>query len=464
MEFPSNPFRTHGGVKAPHRKNTCKQPAVMMPPPEQVIIPLVQHIGAPCVPLVKAKDPVLVGQKIAESPAFLSAPIHATVSGTVASITEVTLCSGQSVQAIILHSDGTMTVSPDVKPPVVNSKEEFLQAVKESGLVGLGGAGFPTHVKLNVPEGKQVDTLLINGAECEPYITTDHREMLEDGEAVLDGIFAVKQYLNIPRVIIGIEANKPDAIKYLKDLLARDSRNSDRSVGVLTLRARYPQGAEKVLVQAATKRIVPEGKLPLDVGCIVMNVTSVGFLGNYLKTGMPLISKRVTLDGSALANPQNVIVPIGTKISDVIAFCGGYKEEAKKIILGGPMMGFALFSDEHPIIKQNNGVLALNEKQSRLLKPSACIHCGFCLEVCPMHLMPSLLEKYTEVKDTDELKDLSVMTCMECGCCSFNCPAGRPLVHAIRLGKTLVRKADAAAKARAEAEAKKAAEQAKMED
>lgn len=456
MEFPSSPFRTYGSVKAPHRKNTGKQPAVMMPPPEQVVIPLSQHIGPPCTPLVKLKDTVLVGQKIAEGTAFLSAPIHASVSGTVSAITEVTLCTGQKASAIVIQSDGTMTASPDIQPPEIQSKEDLIAAVKESGLVGLGGAGFPTHVKLNVPEGKQVDTLLINGAECEPYITTDHREMLEDGDAVLDGIFAVKQYLNIPRVIIGVEGNKPDAIRYLKDLLAKDPRNSDRSVGVLTLRARYPQGAEKVLVQAATKRIVPEGKLPLDVGCIVMNVTSAGFLGRYLKSGMPLISKRVTVDGSAIAEPKNVIVPIGTKISDLIAFCGGYREEVKKLILGGPMMGFALFSDEHPIIKQNNGVLAFGEKQARLLKPSACIHCGACLDVCPMHLMPSLLEKYTEVKDDAELRSLSVMTCMECGCCSYTCPAGRPLVHAIRLGKTLVRKADAQAKAKAEA--KQAAE------
>ncbi len=458
MEFPSNPFRTFGGVRAPHRKNTAKSPAVMMPPPEQVIIPLCQHIGAPCNPIVKLKDPVFVGQKIADSPAFVSAPIHSSVSGTVTAISEITLVNGQSVKAVTITSDGTMTTDPNIQPPSFESREGFLKAVRESGLVGLGGAGFPTHVKLNIPPGKNVDTLLINAAECEPYITTDHRELLENSEAILDGIFVVLEQLSIARAIIGIESNKPDAIKLLRDMLAKDPRNSDRKVAVLALRARYPQGAEKVLIQAATQRIVPEGKLPLDVGCVVMNVTSVGFLGNFLKTGMPLITKRVTVDGSAVNTPQNVIVPIGTKVCDLISFCGGYKTEPKKMTLGGPMMGSALFSDEHPIIKQNNAVLAFNEKDSRISKPTACIHCGFCLEVCPMHLMPVMLEKYTEVNNVDELKNLSIMTCMECGCCSFNCPATRPLVHSIRLGKAMIRKADAAAKAKAEEEAKKAAE------
>lgn len=457
MEFPSNPFRTFGGVRAPHRKNTAKSPAVMMPPPEQVIIPVSQHIGAPCNPTVKLKDQVLVGQKIADSQAFVSAPIHSSVSGTVTAISEVTLSNGQNVKAITITSDGSMTIHPDIQPPVIASRDDFLKAVRESGLVGLGGAGFPTHVKLNIPPDKKVDTLLINAAECEPYITADHREMLENSEAILDGIFAVLEQLGIGRAIIGIESNKPDAIKLLRDMLAKDPRNHGRA-GVLALRARYPQGAEKVLIQAATQRIVPEGKLPLDVGCVVMNVASIGFLGNYLKTGMPLITKRVTVDGSAVQTPQNVIVPIGTKVSDLIHFCGGYKQDPKKLILGGPMMGSALFSDEHPIMKQSNAVLAFNEKDARIAKPTACIHCGFCLEVCPMHLMPIMLEKYTEVKNTDELRNLSVMTCMECGCCSFNCPASRPLVHSIRLGKSLVRQADAAAKAKAEEEAKKAAE------
>ncbi len=456
MEFPSNPFRTHGGVKAPHRKNTSQMASVSMPPPAQVTLPMSQHIGPPCTPVVKVGDEVLVGQKIGECSGFLCAPIHASVSGKVSAITQTVLSNGEKSNAVVIASDGEMKVSPDIKPPVVETLEDFLNAVKESGLVGLGGAGFPTHVKLNIPKDKKVDTLLINGAECEPYITTDHRAALEDSDDILDGIFAVKKFLHLDRVIIGIEGNKPDAIQHLKNLLDKDPRNSDHSVGVLTLKARYPQGAEKVLAQAATGRVIPTGKLPSDVGCVVMNITSVGFLGNYLKTGMPLISKRVTVDGSAIAQPKNVIVPIGTSLSEVIAFCGGYKEPVKKLILGGPMMGFATFTDEIPILKQNNGLLALNEKQSRVLKPTACIHCGACLEVCPMNLMPNSFEKYTAVKNVDELNNLSITTCIECGCCSFTCPAGRPLVQAIRLGKGLVRQAAAKAKAEAEAEAKEA--------
>lgn len=450
LNLPMNPFRTHGGVHAPHRKHTAKSPSVTMPAPAQVVIPMSMHIGAPCTPLVKVGAEVQVGQKIGEGKGFVSAPIHSSVSGKVKGVGKVMLGTGTAVDCVTIESDGLMTVSPEVQPPVIQSKEDFLQAVKESGLVGLGGAGFPTHVKLAAKE--PIDTLIINGAECEPYITADTREALENAENILDGVFAVKQYVQIPRCIICIENNKMDAIRHLQDLLAKDSRNSDRSVCVLALPAKYPQGAEKTMIKAATNREVPMGKLPSSVGCIVMNISSIGFLGNYLKTGMPLITKRLTVDGSAVAQPKNVIVPIGTKVSDVIAFCGGYKQAPKKILMGGPMMGTPLNSDDTPIIKQNNAILAFNAKDATLKKATACIHCGFCLTVCPMSLMPTMLEKYTEFKNVDGLREISVMNCVECGCCSFNCPAGRPLVQSIRVGKGLVRKADAAEKARADAE------------
>ncbi len=462
MEFtlPTNPFRTHGGVHAPHRKHTAKSASVIMPPPQQVVIPMSMHIGAPCTPLVKIGNPVLVGQKIGEGKGFVSAPIHASVSGKVKAVGPVSLGTGVTMDAITIESDGEMTVSPDVQPPVINSKEDFLNAVRESGLVGLGGAGFPTHVKHASKD--PLDTLLINGAECEPYLTSDNREALEEGEHVLDGIFAVMHWLGIGRTIIGIESNKPQAIAHIRELLSKDSRNQNR-VGVLALKASYPQGAEKVLVKAATDRTVPMGKLPSAVGCIVMNITSVGFLGRYLKTGMPLITKRVTIDGSAVAHPQNVIAPIGAKICDVIEFCGGYKEEPKKLLYGGPMMGMALYTDESPILKQTNGVLALNEKDSTLQKTTACIHCGFCLTVCPMSLQPILLEQYTKVKNLDALNNAAVMNCIECGCCSFNCPAKRPLVQSIRIGKSLVRQAAAEAKAKEKAKAEaEAAEKTKQ--
>lgn len=439
LNFPVKPYKTHGGAAVPHRKSTAQKQSVEMPPPKQVVLPMQQHVGAPCTPLVKPGDPVLVGQKIADSTAFVSAPIYASISGKVSAIKKVMLSGGQLIDAVVIDSDDKMEVSPDIKPPVVETTEDFLKAVRESGLVGLGGAGFPTHVKLKVPAGKNIDTLIINAAECEPYITSDNREAIENSWGVLSGVYAVKEILKIPRVIIAVEDNKPDVIAELKKVA--DSQNSDPQdqVRILPLHSRYPQGAEKILIQSCTGRKVPMGGLPADVGCIVMNVTSIAFLANYLKTGMPLVKKRVTIDGSAIKNPQNVIVPIGTKISDIIEFCGGYSEQPAKILMGGPMMGIALASDDLPVIKQNNGIICLSEKEAHRLQPSACIRCGRCVYGCPMDLMPTLLEKNAMAKRVDELKALSVMDCMECGTCSFNCPAGRPLVQAIRLGKALVK-------------------------
>ena len=400
-----------------------------------------QHVGAPCKPLVAKGDTVLVGQKIADSQAYVSAPIHASVSGTVSAITQVMLPGGQFVEAIVIDSDGQMTVSPDVKPPVVETAEDLIQAVRESGLVGLGGAGFPAHVKLNVPEGKTLDTLIVNVAECEPYITADNREALENSWAVLSGVYTLRDLLHLKRVIIAVEDNKPDVIEALRKIADNPKMDPEDTVRVLPLKSQYPQGAEKVLVHACTNRVIPLGKLPADVGCLVMNVTSVAFLANYLKTGMPLVSKRVTIDGSAVEYPKNVIVPIGTKISEVISFCGGYKKPPRKILMGGPMMGIALTTDELPILKQNNGILAFAEEEAGLPEPTECIRCGRCVSGCPMHLVPTLLEKYTEQKDTEQLQKLGILCCMECGTCVFNCPAGRPLVQAIRLGKALIRKA-----------------------
>ena len=415
LSIPLKPFRTFGGAKVPHRKHTGSSPSEVIPTPEKVRIPMQMHIGAPCKPLVKVGEQVLVGQKIGDSDAFISAPIHATISGKVTAIEKLVMTDGKSVDAV----------------------------------VGLGGGGFPTHVKVNPP--KPVDTLLINAAECEPYITADHREMLENSERVIDGMFAVAKYLDIKRIIIGIESNKPDAIKLIKEKLASDPRNKNGMAGVLTLRAIYPQGAERVLIQAATGKQLNPSKLPADLGCIVMNVTTAGFIADYLRTGMPLITKRVTIDGSAVTTPKNVIAPIGTSLEDMIAFCGGYKEELREVLLGGPMMGIAIPSDNFQIMKQSNGVLFFSEKEAIKKHTTACIHCGACVSVCPMHLEPYALEKNFEKRIIERLRKLSVMTCIECGSCSFVCPANRPLVHSIRLGKNLIRKDDAAEKARQEA-------------
>ena len=439
LTFPAKPFKTHGGAEVPHRKNTAQTESVTMPPPEQVVLPMQQHVGPPCTPTVKVGDSVLIGQKIADSTAFVSAPIFATISGKVSAIKKVTLSGGQFMDAVVIDSDGKMEVSPDVKPPVIGNLAEFLSAVHESGLVGLGGAGFPTHVKLKIPDDKNVDTLIVNVAECEPYITSDHRCALEDTDDIFGGLRAVKHWLGLHRVIVAVEGNKPDVIEKFNSVLAAGKEESDKEIQVLELPSSYPQGAEKVLIQSCTGRRVPMGKLPADAGCIVMNVTSCAALGNYLRTGMPLVKKRLTIDGSAVADPKNVVVPIGTNIRSIVDFCGGYKATPKKILMGGPMMGVSLASDDLPVIKQNNAIICLDEKEAHKLEPSDCIRCGRCVNGCPMNLMPTLLEKYTIAKRVDELNDLNIMDCMECGCCSFNCPAGRPLVQAIRLGKALVR-------------------------
>lgn len=430
--------RSVGGVKVPHRKNTMDNETVIMPAPKQVFIPVHQHIGAPCVPTVKKGDSVKVGQLIADSENPFSAPVHASVSGTVSAVTESAMATGQRVTFIVIDSDGEMTPADGIAPPEINSREDFIAAVRASGLVGLGGAGFPAAIKLSPAADKNIDTLIINCAECEPYITSDYRECIESPEDIMYGIYRVKKLLGVDSVIICVEDNKPEAIRILSEIAAKDDRAGD-AVKIMKLRSKYPQGAEKVMIYSATGRVVPSGKLPADVGCVVMNITSVSFLARYLKTGMPLVSKRVTVDGSAVNNPMNVIVPIGTRICDVIEFTGGLKEEAKKILYGGPMMGMAVYDPEMPVMKQNNAILVFDEKDAVPPEPTACIRCGKCVAHCPMKLMPVAVEQALKVNDIDRLKKLSVLSCMECGCCSYGCPAARPLVQSMKLAKQKVR-------------------------
>ncbi len=426
----------NGGVNVPHLKNTKDMPCVRMPVPKTVVIPMQQCIGAPCTPLVKVGDTVKVGQKIGDSDKFVSAPVHASVSGTVKAVTDIRLSNGNTSTAVVIESDGLMELYEGITPPKVETVEELCKAVRESGIVGLGGAGFPTHVKLNIPQGKKIDTIIINAAECEPYITVDYREAMDNSWDVLSGVYALAEILKIENVVIAVEDNKPEAIKILRSI-AKKSDTDKRLTTVMTLKSKYPQGAEKMIVMSATGRRVPLGGLPADVGCIVMNIGTVAFISRYLKTGKPLVSRSLTVDGDGISEPKNVRVPIGTKISEVIDFCGGLKGEPDKILMGGPMMGVAVFDIDAPILKQNNAILVFSNKNSK--KELPCIKCGKCVEACPMELVPSFLKRATDLKDTDKLKKLGIMACMECGCCSFSCPSGIPLVQHMRLAKQYLR-------------------------
>ena len=430
-------FGTRGGIRAPHRKNTAEEESLLLPTPQSVAIPLQMHIGAPCTAIVNPGDSVLVGQKIADSDAFVSAPIHASVSGTVKEIRKITVAGGGLCDAIAIESDGAMAPVETV-PPDVHDAASLANAARECGLVGLGGAGFPTHIKLRIPEGKRINTLIVNVAECEPYLTADYREVIENSWDIMSGIYAIKKYLGIHRVLIAVESNKPEAIEILSKIAKNEEADPNNEVSVLRLKARYPQGAEKVLIRACTGRRVPPGKLPADVGCIVLNVTSVATLARYLKTGMPLTKKRITVDGGGIASPKNVIVPIGTSVGDVLRFVG-VAEDTAKVLYGGPMMGLTVASEDMVITKNNNGLLAFGENEARLPEPGACIRCGNCLDVCPMALAPALMEKAVLRKDLAQLEKLDLLNCMECGCCSYGCPAHRPLVQTFRLGKSLLK-------------------------
>ena len=435
--LPKKPYKTHGGVRVNHMKNTAESPSETLPTPKRVVISMQQHIGTACEPIVKKGDIVTVGQKIGDSDSPLCAPIHASVSGQVTAIGTMLMPNGTEVKTVEIASDGQQTLCPNIQPPVVTNADELYAAVRESGLVGLGGAGFPVSVKINYSPDKSVDTLVVNGAECEPYLTADYREMVESPEDIIEGTRLLTEMLGLKRAIIGIEGNKPAAIKHLASLISE--RSLDDTMCVLKLKTAYPQGAEKVLIKACTDRAVPVGKIPADAGCIVLNITSVGFIARYLKTGMPLVTKRITVDGSAIAEPKNVVAPIGAIVSDIADFCGGFDKPPQKVLMGGPMMGTALYSLDYPIIKQNNGLIFMAEAETDALRPTDCIRCGRCVAACPMLLTPVNIQHLVQKRDIDSLNDLCVTSCMECGCCAYSCPAHRPLVQFLRMAKILVK-------------------------
>ncbi|MBQ8183262.1 MAG: electron transport complex subunit RsxC [Clostridia bacterium] len=428
--------RGRGGVKVPHNKNTEDCKIIRMPAPEKVVLPMQQHLGAPCTPTVKVGDTVKVGQIIGDSDKFISAPIHASISGKVTAIADTVLANGRQAPAVTIESDGEMALFDGIEIPVVNNADDFRKAVRDSGLVGLGGAGFPSHVKFALSPDKPIDTIVVNAAECEPHITVDYRECLDNTLYIIRSLMIIKEYLNIPHAVIAVEDNKPAAIVKLQKVA---DEVGDGSIKVMALKSRYPQGAEKMIVYSATGRKIPLGKLPADVGIIVMNVTSTAFIGRYLETGKPLVSRSLTVDGSAIIKPQNVRVPIGTNLNELIDFCGGFKPDLDKVIAGGPMMGTALVNTNVPIIKSYNAVLAFSKGTLREKPDNNCIRCGRCSQVCPMGLMPTNIMRSVKVRDFDGLKQSNVIACMQCGTCAYACPAGRPLVQYVVLAKDMLR-------------------------
>lgn len=425
--------RNLSGAHVSHWKNTKDFETISLDIPSVVKIPMLQHMGAVCSPLVKKGDQVFVGQKIGGSEENFSVPIHASCSGIVTDIIDYNTTNGAECKAIIIETDGKQTIDETIQPPAIQTKEDFITAIKNSGLVGLGGAGFPTFMKLAYKDIDRVTRLVVNAAECEPYITADYRECLENTQNIISGIRAVQKFLNIPEVYIGVEDNKPEAIRVLGDAFS-----DDNNVKVVRLKTIYPQGAEKSIIYATTGVVVEQNKLPADCGVIVLNVSTIGFIGNYLQTGMPLVEKRITIDGDMVTHPQNLRVPIGTPIQDILDFCQ-ISNDYGKVLMGGPMMGIPVLSTTYPIIKNNNAIIVLSKKASTPPITTACIRCGKCVGVCPMKLMPAKLEKAYDNHNVDLLNELGISLCINCGCCTYICPAKRHLAQKNQLAKVLVR-------------------------
>lgn len=428
----------YGGVHPPENKITANKQIIDLKIPEKVIIPLSQHTGVPSKPVVNKGDFVKIGQLIGESDGFISANIHSPVSGKVLKIDLEPDYSGYKKLAITIETQGEEWIEDiDRTNNIIENCEltpqEIIEKIKKAGIVGLGGAMFPSHVKLSIPPGKIVDTLIINGVECEPYLTSDHRLMLEKGKEILIGIKILKKALNIKKAFIGIELNKIDCINHLSKFL-----KTKDEITIVPLKVKYPQGGEKQLIQAITNREVPPGGLPADVGVVVFNVATTFAIYEAVQKNKPLIERIVTVTGDCLENPINIRARIGTPIIKLIEAAGGILDNIKKVIVGGPMMGRAIDNLEYPVIKGTSGILLFSEKNAYRHFQQPCIRCSKCVQSCPMHLEPYLLMSFAEKKLFAKLKENYVTDCIECGSCSYICPASRPLLDYIRFGKTSV--------------------------
>jgi Na+-translocating ferredoxin:NAD+ oxidoreductase subunit C len=427
-----------GGVHPEENKLTKDKAIEVLPVPKVAYIPFSQHLGAPAKPLVEKGAMVKTGQVIARSEAFISANIHSSVSGKVLKVDNVIDSTGFRRPAVVINVEGdewleSIDQSKTLLTNITLSQKEIIQKINEMGVVGLGGATFPSHVKLMVPEGKKAEVLIINGVECEPYLTSDHRLMLEKGEEMLIGVQILKIALGVNKAIIGIESNKPDAISHLASLATKYD-----GMEVAGLRVKYPQGAEKQLIKALINREVPSGKLPIEVGTVVNNAGTAFAVYEAVQKNKPLFERVVTVTGKSLKNPGNYLARIGTPLSELIEAAGGLPEDTGKVISGGPMMGKALNALDVPVVKGTSGILIMREDEAIRPPVQHCIRCGMCISVCPMGLEPYLLEKLAIIEDFERAEAERVMDCMECGSCHYTCPANRPLLDYLRLGKNKV--------------------------
>ncbi len=404
-------------------------------PKGELVYPVSQHIGAPAKPVVAKGDHVLRGQMIAESGGFVSAPIYSSVSGTVKSIEPRRVVTGDLIQSIIIENDNEYTEVeyPEARPLDEMSREEIIACVRDAGVVGMGGAGFPTHVKLSPGEPDRIDYVIVNGAECEPYLTSDYRRMLEEPEKIVGGLRCMLKLFDNAIGIIAIEDNKKDCISLIKSLVA-----DDHKISVKEMKTKYPQGAERQMIYATTGRAINSDMLPADAGCIVDNVDTVVAIYHGVMERRPLMERIVTVTGDAIADPCNFRVHIGTNYHELIDEAGGFREDPVKIVSGGPMMGFGIFDLDLPTTKTASALLALTYDDVSAMEPSACINCGRCVEVCPGRVMPKILAECAEHYDEDRFVSLGGMECCECGCCSFTCPAKRPLTQSIKSMRKII--------------------------
>jgi electron transport complex protein RnfC len=424
-----------GGVHPAENKFSAGHKIEVLPVPEQVSVPIAQHIGAPSEPVVNKGDEVKVGQLIAKSTGFVSANIHSPVSGTVLKVDEILDASGYKRTAIIINTNGdewdeSIDRSDNLVTEITATPEEIIKKVSEAGIVGLGGATFPAHVKLSVPPGKTCEVLILNGVECEPYLTADHQLMMEKGDDIMVGTQILMKALKVDKAIIGIENNKPDAIKHMSELATKYP-----GITIQPLKVQYPQGGEKQLIDACIGRQIPSGKLPIEVGAVVQNVGTTLAVYEAVQKNKPLFERVVTVTGKSVTRPSNFLARIGTPLYQLIEAAGGLPEDTGKVIGGGPMMGKALSSIEVPITKGSSGILIMPKEIAKRGKTEACIRCSKCVSVCPMGLSPYLLMTVSDKAIWDRAEEEKIMDCIECGSCSFTCPANRPLLDYIRLGK-----------------------------